>query len=288
MMQGKTVLITGATNGIGEVAALELARAGAQVVIVSRSAQKCADTVKRIQQQTGNAAVSYIANDLSLMSGIRAAAETFRERHDRLDVLLNNAGGLFTKRQLTSEGLEMTFALNHMSYFLLTHLLLDTLKATAKQTGDVRVINVSSGAHYAARRIRFDDLTREKSYNAFGVYAESKLMNVLFTQELAHRLGGTGVSANALHPGFVRTGFGKNNKGFANAIFSLIQVFALTPEQGAETSIYLASDETVRGVTGKYFTKKKPAAVNKLCQDITVQQQLWRVSEQIAGLPATP
>lgn len=287
MMQGKTVLVTGATNGIGEVAARELARAGAQVIIVSRSAQKCADTAQRIQQQTGNNAVSYIASDLSLLSGIRAAAATFRERYDRLDVLLNNAGGLFSSRQLTSEGLEMTFALNHMSYFLLTHLLLDVLKATAKQAGEARVVSVSSDAHHATRGIRFDDLKRDKRYSAFGAYAESKLMNVLFTQELAQRLQGTGVTANALHPGFVRTGFGKNNNPITSFVFGLIQAFALTPEQGAQTSIYLASDPSVRGVTGKYFSKKKPAAVNKVCQDIAVQQQLWRISEEIAGITPT-
>lgn len=285
MMQDKTVLITGATNGIEEVAALELARAGAHVVIASRSAEKCAATVHKIKAQTNNTNVSYIAGDLSLLTGIRSVADEFLSRHNRLDVLLNNAGGVFTNRQVTSEGYEMTFALNHLSYFLLTHLLLDTLKSTAKEHGDARIVNVSSGAHQAARGIKFEDLTRAKGvYNAFGVYAETKLMNVLFTYELANRLHTTGVTANALHPGFVRTGFGKNNNSIVTTIFSALQIFALTPEQGAQTSVYLASSPEVKGVTGKYYTHKKPAQTSKVSHDSELRLRLWKLSEEIASI----
>jgi NAD(P)-dependent dehydrogenase (short-subunit alcohol dehydrogenase family) len=282
MLQGKTVLVTGATNGIGEVSALELARMGAQVVVVSRSADKCATTVQNIQRTTGNQNVAYIAGDLSSLAGIRQVASTFLERYNRLDVLLNNAGGVFTSRQLSPDGYEMTFALNHLSYFLLTNLLLDTLKVTAKQHGEARVVNVSSGAHFGARNgINFDDLNRQKSYSSFGVYAETKLMNVLFTIELARRLANTGVTTNALHPGFVRTGFGKNNTSIVTAVFSALQVFALSPEKGAETSIYLASSPEVKNVTAKYFDKKKAVASSGASHDANAQQKLWRLSEEL-------
>lgn len=288
MLNGKTILITGATNGIGEIAALELARAGATVVIASRSESKCAASVKKIQSETGNTNVSYITGDLSSLAGIRAIAATFQERHDSLYTLVNNAGGVFTKREVTVDGYEMTFALNHLSYFLLTNLLLETLKATAARDGEARVVNVSSSAHRAARGgIKFDDLQRKDGYSSFGVYGESKLMNILFTNELARRLDGTGVTANSLHPGFVRTGFGMGNQSILTKLFEVIRVFAISPEEGAQTSIYLASSPQVKGITGKYFAKKKAEKPSNAALDTFAAEKLWQVSTELTHLVPT-
>lgn len=284
MLQGKTIIITGATNGIGEVAALELARSGAHVVIISRSEERCAATAKRITAETGNSAVSYIAADLSTLEGMRSAASQFLATHDRLHVLMNNAGALYTSREVSADGYEKTFALNHLSYFLLTNLLLDTLKNTAAAEGEARIVNVSSSAHFSARGISFDDLQRKKSYNAFLVYSETKLMNILFTRELARRLAGTGVTANALHPGFVRSGFGMNNRAWWIRLFDMMRAFAISPEEGAQTSIYLAASPEVKGVSGKYFDKKKAVEVSKAARDTSAQERLWRISEELTGL----
>ncbi len=284
MLQGKIIAVTGATNGIGEVAARELARSGAEVVVISRSESKCAATVEKIKSETGSQAVSYIAADLSTLNGMRHAAETIRARFNKLHVLLNNAGGLFTSRQVTADGYEMTFALNHLSYFVVTNALLDLLKATAASDGEARVVNVSSDAHYSARGVNFDDLLRKKGYNAFGVYSETKLMNILFTNELARRLEGTGVTANSLHPGFVRTGFGMNNSGWFVRLFGIVTQFAaISPEEGAQTSIYLASSPEVRGVTGQYFVKKQIKTPSAAARDSYLQEKLWRVSEELTA-----
>lgn len=284
-MQGKTVLVTGATNGIGAITARELARQGAQVVLVSRSRERCETTVREIQTATGNPNIDYIAADLSTLAGIRLAAETFLARHNQLHVLINNAGGVYMSRQESADGYEMTFALNHLSYFLLTHLLLDTLKATAATSGEARIVNVSSDAHNTATRgINFDDLQRQHSYNAIMVYGESKLMNIMFTNELAERLQGTTVTVNSLHPGFVRTGFGKNNNVLMSAVMRVMHLFAITPEQGAQTSLYLAASPDVKGVTGTYFVKSRPAKTVAAAQDKAQWQRLWQVSEQLAGL----
>lgn len=285
MINGQTILITGATNGIGEIAARELARAGAQVVIVSRSESKCAATVKQIQSETGNMNVSYITADLSTLAGMHHAAETFLARYDQLHVLLNNAGGVFNQRKVTADGYEMTLALNHLNYFVLTNRLLDVLQATAARDGEARVVNVSSSAHYSARGIAFDDLQRKGRYFGFSVYSESKLMNVLFTNELARRLEGTGVTANSLHPGFVQTGFGMNNGGIFTRLLGLVSsVAAISPEEGAQTSIYLASSPEVKGVTGQYWSEKKVKAPSKLAQDMALQGRLWQVTEGLAAV----
>lgn len=284
MLNGKTIIVTGGTNGIGEVSALELARAGAEVIVISRSKDKCAATVQKIQSETGNKNVSYIAADLSTLAGIRSAAEQFLSQHSKLHVLLNNAGGVFTSRQVTADGYEMTFALNHLSYFLLTHLLINTLKATAASEGDARVVNVSSSAHFMARGVDLDDLQRKKNFNRFGVYSETKLMNVLFTNELSKRLQGTNVTANSLHPGLVRSGFGKNNGGIIPMLFSMIQIFGISAQQGAQTSIYLASSPEVKGITGKYWDKKKVTTPSVPAQDTAAQEKLWRISEELTHI----
>jgi NAD(P)-dependent dehydrogenase (short-subunit alcohol dehydrogenase family) len=281
-MQGKVVMVTGATNGIGEVAALELARQGAQVVVVSRSPERCQATVRQIKEKTGNPHVDYIAADLSSIADMRRTARDFLARYERLDVLLNNAGGVFNTYQRSLDGYEMTIALNHLSYFVLTQELLDVLKRTAAQTGDGRVINVSSDAHKAINKLDIDRLPTTQQAG-FVAYGSSKLMNVLFTYELANRLQGTNITANALHPGFVRTGFGKNNGGIITMIFSALQIFALTPEQGAATSLHLATSPTVKGITGKYWAKEKAVQSNAYSYDKAAQQRLWQVSEQMVA-----
>ena len=278
-MKGKICLITGATSGIGKVTALELARMGATVVISGRNPQRCADTVAFIRTATGNAAVEQLVADLSSQAEIRRMAAEFKQRFPRLDVLVNNAGGFFMKREITVDGFEMTWALNHLSYFLLTHLLLDTLKASAP----ARIVNVSSDAHQGGR-INFQDLQGERNYRGWFAYAQSKLANILFTYELAHKLDGSSITVNALHPGFVASGFAKNNGSLVRLGISILGLFALTPEQGAQTSVYLASSPEVEGVTGKYYMKCKPANSSPASYDMDTARQLWDVSEKMVGI----
>jgi retinol dehydrogenase 12 len=281
-MQGKIVLVTGATNGIGRVAALELAKMGAQVAIVGRSKPRTEETAKLIQQESGSSVTPIIA-DLSLMTGVRSAVADFKNHFDRLHVLVNNAGAIFGDRQETVEGYEMTFALNHLNYFLLTNLLLDTLKASAP----ARIVNVSSDTHTGAK-VNFDDLQTKRGYGMGGMkaYGQSKLMNILFTYELARRLEGSHVTANVLHPGRVATGFGHNNGGVMNLVMDVLHRFSLTPEQGADTIIYLASSPEVEGVSGKYFVKRKAIKSNDASYDEAAARRLWEASEEITGVGA--
>jgi retinol dehydrogenase 14 len=275
--KGKTVLVTGATNGIGLVTARELARMGSQVTIVSRNARKCAMVVEAIKAGTGNP-VEFITADLSTLAGIMQAAADFKQRHTHLDVLVNNAGAFFTRRVLTADGYEITFALNHLNYFLLTILLLDILKASHP----ARIVNVSSGAHMRAS-LDFDNLQGEKHFNGMQAYGQSKLANVLFTYELARRLEGTGVTVNVLHPGFIATGFARNNGALYNFGMSLIGPFIRKPEQGAQTSIYLASSPEVEGITGKYFVDCEPVESSPLSYDKSLAEKLWQVSLELTG-----
>jgi NAD(P)-dependent dehydrogenase (short-subunit alcohol dehydrogenase family) len=277
-MDGKTVLITGATNGIGKAAALKLAEQGAHLVIVGRNPDRVAETVAALKAQTGNPNVDSIVADLSSMAEVRKVAAAFKVNHPRLDVLINNAGGVFTTRQETVDGYEMTFALNHLAYFLLTNLLLDTLKASTP----ARIINVASAAHTGGR-INFDDLNATNGYQS-SVYSDSKLANILFTYELARRLDGTGVTVNAVHPGFVSTGFGQNVSGMMAVLIRLARPFMLKPEQGADTIVYLASSPEVAEINGKYWTKRKPLASSNASYDVGTQARLWAVSEQMSGL----
>jgi len=275
-LKGKTVLVTGATNGIGLVTARELARLGGQVTIVSRNAEKCAAVAGQIQAATGNP-VEYIPADLSTLAGIMQAAATFKQRHTHLHVLINNAGGIFYKRRLTVDGNEMTFALDHLNYFLLTNLLLDLLKASAP----ARIVNVASRAHTRAT-IDFDNLQGEKHFRGREAYGQAKLANVLFTYALARRLEGHGVTANVLHPGWVATGFAQNNGPlyrFGVSVF--VPLFARTPERGAETSLYLATSPEVAQVTGKYFADSKPVPSSPLSYDQDTAEKLWEVSLEL-------
>ncbi len=279
-MQGRICLMTGGTNGIGKSTARALAGMGATVVIVGRNAAKAAQVVAEIRAATGNQNVEALIADLSSQADIRRLAEAFKRKYAQLHVLLNNAGGMFWERELTVDGLERTWALNHLAYFLLTELLLDTLKASAP----ARIVNVSSAAHRGGK-IDFDDLQSARGYTAMQVYGKSKLANLLFTQELARRLEGTGVTVNALHPGFVNSGFAKNNAGLAFKVFGLISpLMARSPDKGAETSVYLASAPEVQGVTGKYFSDCREAQTAPQALDSAAAKRLWAVSAEMVHI----
>jgi retinol dehydrogenase 12 len=281
-MSGKVCLVTGATSGIGEVTAGELARKGATVVVVGRNPQKCEATVGRIRERTGNPAVEPLVADLSSQAEVRRLADEFGRRHGRLDVLVNNAGALLMDRRESVDGIEMTFALNHLAYFLLTNLLLDRLRESAPS----RIVVVSSDAHRGVT-MDFDDLEGRAKYRGFRAYSRSKLANVLFVRELARRLEGTGVTANALHPGFVASGFFSGDGPAWWAMRRLAGLFAVTPERGAETSVYLASSPEVEGVTGRYFVKEKPVEPTSAARDVEAARRLWRVSEEMTGRVAS-
>lgn len=278
-LHGKTCLITGATAGIGVITAQSLAQMGAEVIVVGRSREKCIATVERIKENTGNNSVEYMLADLSSQAQIRTLVEEFQDQHDRLDVLVNNAGGFFLWRWESVDGIEMTFALNHLNYFLLTNLLLETLRASAPS----RVVNVSSNSHYGAR-INFDDIEGKHRYRGWQAYGQSKLANVLFTYELARRLEGSGVTCNALHPGFVATDIGRNNGWYARLFLWFAHRRALTPEQGARTSIYLATSPEVAGVYGKYFVKCKQVESDPASYDVETAHRLWDVSVEMVGI----
>lgn len=278
-MNGKVCMVTGATSGIGQVTALALAQRGATVIAVGRSQEKSAALVEQIERQTGSTTVEYMLADLSSQQEIRRLAQQFQGRYQRLDVLVNNAGGLFISRQQSVDGIEMTFALNHLSYFLLTNLLLDTLKASAPS----RIVNVASDAHESAR-LDFDDLQGQRRYSGIQAYGRSKLANILFTYELARRLAGTGVTVNTLHPGVVATNFGANNGRLARVLRRVANLVSISPDQGAQTSIYLATSPDVEGVTGQYFVKQKAVPSSKASYDKAAAERLWRVSEELTGL----
>jgi NAD(P)-dependent dehydrogenase (short-subunit alcohol dehydrogenase family) len=285
-MSDKIALITGATNGIGEVAARELAKQGMTVVVVGRSAARATATVQRIKA-AGVAPVEPLLADLSSQADLRRLAEAFRSRFGRLDVLLNNAGAFFDRREESVDGIELTWALNHLAYFTLTDLLLDTLKDTAAQHAEARVVNVSSTAHRGGR-INWEDPEGKRSYNGWMAYCQSKLANLLFTVELARRLEGSGVTANALHPGFVNTGFSKNNGTIFARLFQFAQqLVALTPEQGAQTLIYAAASPQLRGITGQYLDNSKIALPAPHARSLTDAARLWELTERrVAQLAA--
>lgn len=274
-MQGKVCLVTGAASGIGAVTAQALAQRGATVVLVDCNTERGAARVDQIRGQTGSSAVEFIRTDLSVQKEIHQLAQQFKSRYARLDVLVNNAGALFPRRGESADGIEMTFALNHLAYFLLTNLLLDTLQASAP----ARIVNVSSHAHERTQ-IHFDDLESRSAYNGRLVYAHSKLAIVLFTYELARRLEGTGVTANTLTPGIVATNFPRNSGRLIGLAVRLFRFAFLSPEEGAQTSIYLATSPEVEGVSGKYFAKCKAVPSSPASYDTVAAQRLWQVSAE--------
>lgn len=278
-LHNRIALITGATDGIGKITAEALAQMGAQVVITGRNPQKAEAVAKELSQASGRQ-VDFLTGDLSSQDEVRGLVDEFKTRYDHLDILVNNAGAVFMKRRASADGLEMTFALNHLGYFLLTLLLLDRLTAGSR----ARIVNVSSAAHMGGT-IHFDDLQGERGYSGWKAYSQSKLANILFTYELARRLEGSRVTANVLHPGFVATNFGKSNGGLFRPLFGLAQFAAITPVEGAATSIYLASSPEVEGISGKYFDRKQPVKSSPASYDAAAARKLWEISLQLTHLP---
>ncbi len=273
---GKQVLLTGATSGIGLAAAVELARRGARLAIVARSKERAAEAVHQVNAATPAAMVDVLEADLSSQASVRALAAKALEHYPKLDVLVNNAGAIYETRDLTEDGIERTWATNHLAPFLLTTLLEDRLKESAP----ARVITTSSDAHQRAR-IPFDDLAAERSYGLRGFerYGQSKLANILFTLELARQLEGTGVSAYCFHPGLVNTGFNHNNGLFMTIGMAIVRPFSRTPEKGAETLVWLA-DSPEAGPSGAYFYDQKPMTPTAEAQDAAVARRLWEVSDK--------
>jgi retinol dehydrogenase-12 len=276
-LAGKVFLVTGATDGIGKVAAHEFGRRGAVLVLVGRSREKGERVVQEIVARSGNPHVELLLGDLSRMADVRDVADRFRARHDRLDVLVNNAGALFLDYQTSADGLEMTFALNHMAYFVLTTALLDRLRATPGS----RVVSTSSGAHRFGK-IDLATIAKRKGRAGNGAYADSKLATILFTRELARRLGAQS-TASCFHPGFVRTGFGSNNRGTTAWLMkTLASMVARTPEKGAETLVWAATSAEAAESSGEYFYDCKPTRTAKLAKDDGLAQRLWELSEALA------
>jgi NAD(P)-dependent dehydrogenase (short-subunit alcohol dehydrogenase family) len=282
-MAGKSVLVTGGTGGIGKATAIGLAALGARVGITGRDQARAVAAAAGIRAATGHAAVDVFTADMSIQAEVRRLAAEVADTYPRLDVLVNNVGGFWAHRHVTADGLERTFALNHLAPFLLTNLLLDRLTASAP----ARIVTVSSGAQ-ARGRIDFDDLQGERNYSGQRAYSQSKLANVMFTCELARRLEGTGVTATVLHPGVVRTSFGAEDQAAYFAIMARVaRLFMKTPAQGAATPIYLASSPQVEGITGRYFANRKPRTPGKAAHDTATAARLWQASADLAGLTAS-
>jgi NAD(P)-dependent dehydrogenase (short-subunit alcohol dehydrogenase family) len=274
----KVIFITGGTSGIGKATATELAKMGYQVIISARNEEKGIQTVKEITQTVANADVSYMVADFLSLKEIRKMAEEFKTKYNRLDVLINNAGAIYSERVISPEGYEGQITVNHLSHFLLTGILLPLML----NTGKARIINVSSQAHKMGK-IWLDDLMLEKEYSGIKSYGQAKLANILFTYELARRIQDKGITVNCLHPGGVNTGFDRHLKGVVNILWKSFKPFLITPEKGAETSVYLAVSDEVDGVTGKYFIRKKQAESTQLSRDAELAKEFWQKSEELTG-----
>lgn len=278
-MENKIILITGANSGIGKATATALAEMGATVVMVSRDPVKGEIARQEVIMESRSNHIDLMQCDLASLDSIRRFAAEFISRYSHLDVLINNAGIFTDKRMETADGFEYQIGVNHLGPFLLTNLLIDLLKKSSPS----RIINVSSGAHYGGK-IDFDDLHQSKRYSGWKAYAQSKLANILFTYELAHRLSGTGVTVNCLHPGFVRSRFAFNRTSEKpNPLIRLLKPFTIKPSEGAETSVYLATSPEVDGITGKYFTKRKEKASSRASYDLAVAEKLWNLSNALTS-----
>lgn len=280
-MRGKTVMVTGATGGIGFATARGLAAKGAELILVGRAGEKCARAADAINAAIANSTVSYLVADLSSLREVRRLADEFHRRWPRLDVLVNNAGGIYSTRRVSADGIEMTFALNHLSYFALTLRLLPALQAAPR----ARIVNVASCAHENIA-LDFDDLGNARRYGAHTAYKRSKLANVYFTHELARRLAGSGITVNALHPGLVATGLGGDNGWlFRSAVRAYFRLFgAVSAEKGAETSIHLASAPELDGITGRYFSDSRQTPSSDISHDAEAARRLWDESVRLTGL----
>jgi len=284
-MQGKVVVLTGGTSGIGEAAAVKLASMGARLVLVARDARRAEATLKRLQKLSAGAtqAIAHTAHlaDLSLVAETRRVGREIAAAEFRIDVLINNAGLICAKRQVTAEGYELTFATNHLAYFVLTHELLPRLLDSTA----ARIVNTASEVHRGAK-LDFSDLQSQHGYSGFGVYAKSKLANVLFTSELARRLSGRGVTANSLHPGVVASRFGlpREGQGGDPSSARFLSVQGISPEEGADTIVYLASSTEAAQASGQYFNQCRAVAPSKEAQDRAVAQKLWEESERLGGI----
>lgn len=277
-MKGNTCVVTGANSGMGFVVARELARVGANVVLVCRSQNKGDLASSEIRRITGNESVELMIADLASLDSVKKFARDFKQNHQKLHVLLNNAGLILGKRTLTPDGLEATFEVNYLSHFLLTHLLLDVLKASAPS----RIVNISSDAHTSGH-MNFEDLQFGRGYGGWKSYCQSKLAQILFTYELAERLEGTGVTVNCLHPGAVRTNWG-DEAGTLGIGIRLARPFMLSPDKGAETALYVATSPDLDGVSGKYFAKKRETQSSKESNDEEERRKLWDISMKLSGL----
>ena len=280
-MRDKLCLVTGANSGIGRATAEELARRGATVVMLSRDRGRGEAARARIATRVDGARLELLIADLASQRSVRRAAEEFKSAHPRLDVLINNAGVFWGRRQVTGDGLEATFAINHLGHFLLTQLLEEELKASAPS----RIVNVSSSA-YKAARLNLADLQSERGYDAMRAYGNSKLANILFTYELARRLDGSGVTANCLHPGVVRTRIGRNAPPLIWLFFLVMKPLLLSPAKGAATTVYLATSPEVERVSGKYFVKQVPQPTAARTYTEETARRLWEISEKLTDLTA--
>jgi NAD(P)-dependent dehydrogenase (short-subunit alcohol dehydrogenase family) len=280
-MQGKVCVITGATSGIGLVAAERLAAQGARLVLVGRDPARGEAALAHIRARVPGAQLAIRYADLSRLAEMERLAAEIVAAEPRIDVVINNAGAMFSQRSVTEDGLERTFALNHMAYFVLSNRLRERLQAAAP----ARIVSVASDAH-RGNTLDFTDLQSQRNYRGFTVYGRSKLANILFTRELARRLAGSGVTANCLHPGFVATRFGDNNGGLMRLGIGVAKnFFAISPEKGAETIVHLASSAEVAGATGGYFARSRPATPTAAAQDDAAAKRLWEESARLARMP---
>ena len=278
-LENKVCLITGATNGIGEEAAKELNKMGAEIVFVARNEGKGEQLKAELKEATGKEPTMILAN-LSSQAEVKSAAEKFLSMEKPLDILLNNAGIMNRERNITEDGLEEVFSVNHLAYFTFTLMLIDKLKSTEGS----RVVNVASGAHQFVKEMNFGDLQSEKVFKPMQVYGQSKLANILFTKSLANKLADHGVTVNCLHPGFVSTGIGSNNKGIWNILMSLARPFARKTDKGAETSVYLCSSPEVKDISGEYFVDCKIEKVSDAAKSSDQADKLWEIGSELTGL----